>query len=226
MIFTNNHNKSNQFLFSLDNSMADFLGPRADPVAMLVQLLGEVGAAACIERIQLVGPRVKEDRLSTRAAIVHLTTPFHKTTAMVRIKSILARLRLHQVVIEDCFPPDKKEEAMRLRAEGASLKEAGTIHRFRVINRLGELVMQVAARHKDRYSNYVPPLAAPTEAAWEQPVEAAASTGGKDAQRHASLPPNLDAACLGAATRVWQPHIIRPRPGGTRTEDGERPPRA
>lgn len=177
---------------ALRDSMASFMGPRADPTAVLVQLLREVGAAPCIQRIQLLGPKgAREDRLRTRAAIIHLTTSFHKTTAMVRIKGLLARHGLQQVVIEDCFPSNQKEAAMRLRAEGASLKEDGAVNRFRVINRMGVPVLQVAATARDKYTDHVS-SATPAKAACEQPVEAAASTGGTEVQRQAartSTPP-------------------------------------
>ena len=195
---------------ALRDSMASFMGPRADPNAVLVQLLREVGAAPCIQRIQLLGPKgANEDRLRIRAAIIHLTTSFHKTTAMVRIKGLLARHGLQQVVIEDCFPPSQKEEATRLRAEGASLKEAGTVHRFRVINRQGVPVLQVAATPRDGYADYVP-VAAAAKAAREQPVEAAASTGGTGAHRHAAkvpTPPKPDAGLSrGGNARLATPH--------------------
>jgi hypothetical protein len=94
--------------------MASFMGPRADPNAVLVQLMWEVGAEPCIQRIQLLGPKgAREDRLRIRAAIIHLTTAFHKTTAMVRIKGLLARQGLQQVVIEDCFPPPVRKRRPR-----------------------------------------------------------------------------------------------------------------
>jgi hypothetical protein len=217
---------------ALRDSMAALVGPRADPTAVLVQLLREVGAAPCIERIQLLGQRPGEDRLRTRAAIIHLTTPFHKTTAMVRIKSALARHGLHQVVVEDCFPPSKKEEATRLRAQGASLKETGTIHRFRVINRLGEPVLQVAVTPRDKYCDHVP-VAPPAEAAGEQSVEAAASTGGKGAQQHAARvpPPPKPGASLsrGGNAHLATPHqqteAGRREDGGRREASGASTPR-
>lgn len=195
---------------ALRDSMASFLGPRADPNDVLVQLLREVGAAPCIQRIQLLGPKgAREDRLRTRAAIIQLTSPYHKTTAMVRIKRLLTRHGLQQVVIEDCFPPSQKEEAMRLRAEGASLKEAGTINRFRVINRNGTPVLQVATTTRDRYSDYSS-VSSPAEAARVQLVEAAASTGGTEAQRHAaraSSPPKPGAGLSrGGNARLATPH--------------------
>jgi hypothetical protein len=195
---------------ALRDSMASFMGPRADPNDVLVQLLREVGAAPCIQRIQLLGPKgAREDRLRIRAAIIHLTSSFHKTTAMVRIKGLLARHGLQQVVVEDCFPPNQKEEATRLRAEGANLKEAGTVHRFRVINRQGVPVLQVAATPRDGYADYIP-VASTAEAACGQPVEAAASTGGTGAHRHAArapTPPNPDAGLSrGGNARLATPH--------------------
>ena len=207
------HQASSSFYITgipaLRSSMARLVGHRADPVVVIAQLMKEVGAVAYVSRIQLLGKQARDDRLSTRAAIVHLTTPFHKTTAMVRIKTLLSRHGLSQVVIEDCFPTTKVEEARHLREEGAKLKEAGTIHRFRVINRSGEPVMQVAATHRDKYSDYVPSAGAP-EAVVQQHVEAAASTGDKEAQgqaARASTSPKPDAGLSrGGNARLATPH--------------------
>ena len=116
----------------------------------------------------------------------------------------------------------QKEEATRLRAQGASLKEAGTVHRFRVINRLGVPVLQVATTPRDKYSDYVP-VAPPAEAAGEQSVEAAASTGGKGAHQQAARAPSPPKP--GASlSRGGNAHLATPhhQTEAGRREDGGR----
>lgn len=138
----------------LRSCLARLLGLRADPVAVLVQLLKDVGAATYINRVQLVGLGVRQDRLSARAAIVHMTTIFHKDTALARIKTLLASHRVQQVYVEDCFPASKAEEARQLRETGLRLKSSGAVDRFRVINRQGTPVLQTARARKDRYADH------------------------------------------------------------------------
>jgi len=97
------------------------LGQHADPVAIIVKLLKDVGANSCINRIQLVGPNVKEDRLRARSALVYMTSSFHKNEALIRIKSLLVYHRLQEVTVEggrfrDHTPPasymmEEKESA-------------------------------------------------------------------------------------------------------------------
>jgi hypothetical protein len=123
-------------------------------VVVLVQLLKDVGIFSCISKIQLTGPQIKEDRLKARSAIVYLTSSFYKNEAVIRIKGLLLRHRLHEVIVEDCFPSEQMERARSLKNLGQTMKNNGLIAKYRVLNRLGVPVLQTASRQADRFRDH------------------------------------------------------------------------
>ena len=128
-----------------------------DPVVAIVHMLKELGIVSCIARIQLLGPHIKQDRRKARSAIIYMTSPFYKSEAMVKIKGLLTRYRnLQDITVEDCFPISQVEEAKKLKHCGALLKQREECAKYRVINRGGQPVLQIAASVNNRFSDLAP----------------------------------------------------------------------
>jgi len=205
------------------------LGQHADPVAIIVKLLKDVGANSCINRIQLVGPNVKEDRLRARSALVYMTSSFHKNEALIRIKSLLVYHRLQEVTVEDCFPSSKLEEARKLKQFGGQMKNRGQAARYRVINRLGLPVLQVADSHGGRFRDHTPPASYMMEekesaGGGSRPNYAEAAAGdSRGSGSNTTCPPSPPSSfpdtglsmggnvCLATSSHQTQPSIDHPR---------------
>jgi hypothetical protein len=138
---------------ALRHSLREKIGEKADPIRVVRRLLREVGVDSFMTRIQLIDARSKEDRLGVRSVIVHMTSPFHKNTALVKIKTLLYDLGLEGVYVEDCFPASKMEEVRLLKYYGGKLRKEGKVTKYRVVNRMGQPVLQTGEKKNTRYTD-------------------------------------------------------------------------
>ena len=69
---------------------------------------------------------------------VLMTSPFHKNTALAKIKTLLYDLGLEGVYMEDCFPASKMEEVHLLKYYGGKLMKEGKATKYMVVNRMGQ----------------------------------------------------------------------------------------
>ncbi len=78
---------------------------------------------------------------------------FHKRGAMGTLKRELARQRMADTAVRDCFPTAAMDTVKRYIRFAMKLKAAGTIDKFQFINKRGQPVLQTGKR-AGNYSDY------------------------------------------------------------------------
>jgi hypothetical protein len=111
-----------------------------------------MGIYAGMDSIVLADNAVKT-RLDVRAVIIHMQSSFHKRAAMAILRRELACLRLPGTALRDCFPTSVIAKVKKYIRLGMDLKSAGKISMFQVINRKGQLILQMGTRNQP-YGDY------------------------------------------------------------------------
>jgi len=135
----------------------------ADPVQIIRYLLQFTFMEHHLTRIQLFNVKTSEAGRTAGSALVYMTSAFHKGEVMVRIKATLAKFKLTQVTVEDCFPTSEMEAVRRLKAYGLQQKTGKACSKFRVINRGGKPILQVGDSSMGRYTDLQVPASFPME---------------------------------------------------------------
>jgi hypothetical protein len=92
-------------------------------------------------------------RLEARAVIIHMRSNFHKRGAMGTLRRELARQKMPDTAVRDCFPTTTMERVKSYIRFAMKLKSAGTIDKFQIVNRRGQPVLQTGKR-AGNYADY------------------------------------------------------------------------
>ena len=126
-------------------ALREFYGnERADPAQVVRDLLYDTHSYCSLERLALADgmARQQNNRMQARAMIVVMRSPTHKKEALIRIKRYLSQNEIRDVSIGDCFSNDLMDKARALGRMGAAQRREGVIIKYRVMNRMGDAVMQ------------------------------------------------------------------------------------
>ncbi len=127
--------------------------PESDPVETLGRLLGKDNLYAAIERVIPADIKTAKYRSASNIAIVYMTSDFMKREAIVAIKKRASTNpdTMKDVVIKDSFHPTRIPAMKKLQAMGMDLKSQSLIAKYRIINRKGDPVLQIASSMKERF---------------------------------------------------------------------------
>ena len=125
----------------------------SDPLELVGELMQHLHIFYFMDRISMADNSARDsgDRLAARAVIITMRSPHHRREAIIKIKKWLNDQRhngLEGVSVGDCFPNNMVMRARKLGKYAFERKKQGQLHRFRVINRRGEAVLQIS--QKDR----------------------------------------------------------------------------
>jgi hypothetical protein len=120
------------------------LSPQADPMEVVTAVMRDIRMYCAVDRIFLADGQAA-NRVSARAVVIYMRTPFHKREAMIKLKRFLAHWQVQEATVRDCFPTETMERARHLASYGAHLRRTEeNVRRYQVVNRRGEPVLQVA----------------------------------------------------------------------------------
>jgi hypothetical protein len=83
-----------------------------------------------------------QNRTSARVVIIFKRSNFHKRGATAVLRRALARQRLADIAVRDCFPSKTIETARQYICFAMHLKSAGTIEKFQIMCRKGVPFLQ------------------------------------------------------------------------------------
>jgi hypothetical protein len=101
----------------------------------------------------VIADNAAQTRSEARAVIIHMRSNFHKRGAMGTLKRELARQKMADTAVRDCFPTTTMEKVKRYIRFAMKLKAAGTVDKFQIINRRGQPILQVGKR-AGTYADY------------------------------------------------------------------------
>jgi hypothetical protein len=101
----------------------------------------------------VIADNAAQTRSEARAVIIHMRSNFHKRGAMGTLKRELARQKMADTAVRDCFPTTTMEKVKRYIRFAMKLKAAGTVDKFQIINRRGQPILQVGKR-AGNYADY------------------------------------------------------------------------
>jgi len=125
----------------------------SDPLELVGELMQHLHIFYFMDRISMADNNARNsgDRLAARAVIITMRSPHHRREAIIKIKRWLNDQRhngLEGVTVGDCFPNNMVMRARKLGRYAFEKKKQGQLHRFRVINRRGEAVLQISQKDK------------------------------------------------------------------------------
>jgi hypothetical protein len=126
--------------------------PKSDPVFVVSCFLRELEIYSGMDNI-VIADNAAQTRSEARAVIIHMRSNFHKRGAMGTLKRELARQKMADTAVRDCFPTTVMETVKRYIRFAMKLKAAGTVDKFQIINRRGQPILQVGKR-AGTYADY------------------------------------------------------------------------
>jgi len=128
----------------------------SDPLELVGGLLEHLCIYYFMERMSIADNAAREsgDRRAARAVIVVMRSTHHRREAIIKLKRWLNDMRqdgLEGVTVGDCFPAPVVHRARTLGKFAIAKKREGHFHRFRVINRRGEAILQISEKGKAFY---------------------------------------------------------------------------
>jgi hypothetical protein len=126
--------------------------PQSDPVFVVSCFLRELEIYSGMDSI-VIADNAAQTRSEARAVIIHMRSHFHKRGAMGTLKRELARQRMADTAVRDCFPTAAMDTVKRYIRFAMKLKAAGTIDKFQIINKRGQPVLQTGKR-AGNYADY------------------------------------------------------------------------
>jgi hypothetical protein len=148
-----NDQSSSLFLGGLQNLRGWRNDYESDPLELVEELMQHLHIFYFMDRISMADNNARNsgDRLAARAVIITMRSPHHRREAIIKIKRWLNDQRhngLEGVTVGDCFPNNMVLRARKLGKYAFEKKKQGHLHRFRVINRRGEAVLQISKKDK------------------------------------------------------------------------------
>jgi hypothetical protein len=126
--------------------------PLSDPVFVVSCFLRELEIYSGMDSI-VIADNAAQTRSDARAVIIHMRSHFHKRGAMGTLKRELARQKMADTAVRDCFPTSVMDTVKRYIRFAMKLKTAGTIDKFQIINKRGQPVLQTGKR-AGNYADY------------------------------------------------------------------------
>jgi hypothetical protein len=125
---------------------------KSDPVFVVSCFLRELEIYSGMDNI-VIADSAAQTRSDARAVIIHMRSHFHKRGAMGTLRRELARQKMPDTAVRDCFPTAIMDKVKRYIRFAMKLKTAGTIDKFQIINRRGQPVLQTGKR-TGNYADY------------------------------------------------------------------------
>jgi hypothetical protein len=125
---------------------------KSDPVFVVSCFLRELEIYSGMDNI-VIADSAAQTRSEARAVIIHMRSNFHKRGAMGTLRRELARQKMPDTAVRDCFPTAIMDKVKRYIRFAMKLKTAGTIDKFQIINRKGQPVLQTGKR-TGNYADY------------------------------------------------------------------------
>jgi hypothetical protein len=101
----------------------------------------------------VIADNAAQTRTAARAVIIHMRSNFHKRGAMSILRRELARQKMAETAVRDCFPTTSMETVKRYIRFAMKLKTSGVVDKFQIINRKGQPVLQTGMRNGN-YADY------------------------------------------------------------------------
>jgi hypothetical protein len=124
----------------------------ADPVYVVSCFLRELEIYTGMDSI-VIADNAAQTRTAARAVIIHMRSNFHKRGAMSILRRELARQKMAEPAVRDCFPTASMETVKRYIRFAMKLKTSGVVDKFQIINRKGQPVLQTGMRNGN-YADY------------------------------------------------------------------------
>ncbi len=83
----------------------------------------------------VIADNAAQTRAAARAVIIHMRSNFHKRGAISTLRRELARQKMPDTAVRDCFPTAIMDKVKRYIRFAMKLKTAGTIDKFQIVNR-------------------------------------------------------------------------------------------
>jgi hypothetical protein len=125
---------------------------KSDPAFVVSCFLRELEIYSGMDNI-VIADSAAATRMEARAVIIHMRSNFHKRGAMGTLRRELARQKMPDTAVRDCFPTTTMERVKKYIRFAMKLKTAGTIDKFQIVNRRGQPVLQTGKR-AGNYSDY------------------------------------------------------------------------
>jgi hypothetical protein len=124
----------------------------ADPVYVVSYFLRVLEIYTGMDSI-VIADNAAQTRTAARAVIIHMRSNFHKRGAMGILRRELARQKMAETAVRDCFPTATMETVKRYIRFAMKLKTSGVVDKFQIINRRGQPVLQTGMRNGN-YADY------------------------------------------------------------------------
>ncbi len=125
---------------------------KSDPVFVVSCFLRELEIYSGMDNI-VIADSAAQTRSEARAVIIHMRSNFQKRGAMGTLRRELARQKMPDTAVRDCFPTTIMDKVKSYIRFAMKLKSAGTIDKFQIINRRGQPVLQTGKR-AGNYTDY------------------------------------------------------------------------
>jgi hypothetical protein len=124
----------------------------ADPVFVVSCFLRELEIYSGMDSI-VIADNAAQIRSADRAVIIHMRSNFHKRGAIGTLSRELARQKIADTSVRDCFLTAIMDKVKRYIRFAMKLKAAGTIDKFQIVNRKGQPILQTGIRNGN-YDDY------------------------------------------------------------------------
>jgi hypothetical protein len=101
----------------------------------------------------VIADNAAQTRTDARAVIIHMRSNFHKRGAMGILRRELARQKMADTAVRDCFPTATMEKVKRYIRFAMKLKTSGEVDKFQIVNRKGQPILQTGKRNGN-YTDY------------------------------------------------------------------------
>jgi hypothetical protein len=166
----------------------------------------------------VIADNAAQTRAAARAVIIHMRSNFHKRGAIANLRRELARQKMQDTAVRDCFPTAIMDKVKKYIRFAMKLKTAGKIDKFQIINRRGQPVLQTGKRNGN-YADYdgdvedqdqVEPEKEKEEGAW--------TTVGKKGKKSGSTAATVQQHTDGAQA-LAEPAVVQPSRWAQQTEE-------
>jgi hypothetical protein len=123
-----------------------------DPVYVVSYFLRELEIYSGIDSI-VIADNAAQTRTDARAVIIHMRSNFHKRGAMGILRRELARQKMADTAVRDCFLTATMEKVKRYIRFVMNLKTSGVVDKFQIVNRKGQPILQTGMRNGN-YTDY------------------------------------------------------------------------
>jgi hypothetical protein len=180
----------------------------ADPVYVVSCFLRELEIYSGMDSI-VIADNAAQTRTAARAVIIHMRSNFHKRGAIATLRRELARQKMPDTAVRDCFPTAIMDKVKKYIRFAMKLKTAGKIDKFQIVNRKGQPILQTGKRNGN-YADYAGDVeeqeqVEPEKEKEEGPWTTVGKKGKKTSPVAATAPQHMGGAQATAGTTDSQP---------------------